>query len=75
MRSVGNTCTPISATWPLTFTQPWAIQSSASRREHRPSSAMRLFRRELTMPFTVIVADARSGACLMGATNEPDAVR
>ncbi len=30
---------------PSTRTQPRAIQSSASRREHRPSSAMRLFNR------------------------------
>ena len=35
----------IAAGAPLTRTQPRAIQFSASRREHRPSSAMRLFRR------------------------------
>eukprot|EP00983_Pelagomonas_calceolata_P132355 1161860-Pelagomonas_calceolata.AAC.3 len=29
---------PIVATWPSTRTKPCAIQSSASRREHRPSS-------------------------------------
>ena len=43
--SCGVTLTPISATAPFTYTHPWAIQSSASRREHRPSSARRLFRR------------------------------
>ena len=32
---------------PFTCTQPWAIHSSASRREHRPSSARRLFRRDV----------------------------
>src|SRR4051794_15205349 len=31
--------------WPSTFTQPLIIQRSASRREHRPSSPMRLERR------------------------------
>ena len=41
----GATCMPISATRPSTLTQPLPIQSSASRREARPSSAMRLFRR------------------------------
>ena len=45
------TLTPIGATCPLTLTQPWSIQRSASRREHRPSSAMRLLRR--TAPGTV----------------------
>src|SRR3954469_14769698 len=45
MRACGPTCRPMGATAPSTFTQPLAIQSSASRREHRPSSAMRLFRR------------------------------
>src|SRR3954471_6914015 len=45
MRAVGPACRPMGATAPSTFTQPLAIQSSASRREHRPSSAMRLFSR------------------------------
>src|SRR6478736_423689 len=47
MRASGVTCRPMGATWPLTRTQPLEIQSSASRREHMPSSAMRLFRREV----------------------------
>ena len=52
--SCGVTLTPISATAPFTYTQPWAIQSSASRREHRPNSARRLFRR--TAPLTLVLA-------------------
>ena len=47
MRSKGLTGLPSTATSPLTLTQPLAIQSSASRREHRPSSAMRLFSRDV----------------------------
>src|SRR4051812_40933410 len=43
MRACGPTCSPMGATVPSTFTQPLAIQSAASRRGHRPSSAMRLF--------------------------------
>src|SRR5215470_769846 len=46
MRAVGDTRTPsVSTTSPSTFTQPLVIQRSASRREHRPSSLMRLERR------------------------------
>src|SRR5678816_140851 len=46
MRALGDTRTPsVSTTWPSTFTQPLSIQRSASRREHRPSSPMRLERR------------------------------
>src|SRR3954469_16030407 len=42
----GSTLLPNSdTTWPSTRTQPRAIHSSASRREHRPSSDMRLDRR------------------------------
>src|SRR5882762_120151 len=46
MRALGDTRTPsMSTTSPSTFTQPLVIQRSASRREHRPSSPMRLERR------------------------------
>src|SRR6187551_2601961 len=49
MRALGDTRTPsVSTTWPSTFTQPLSIQRSASRREHRPSSPMRLERRGLS---------------------------
>src|SRR3954468_16116460 len=48
MRAFGPTSRPVGgATAPSTRTQPLAIQSSASRREPMPSSAMRLFRREV----------------------------
>src|SRR6185312_5616559 len=50
MRSLCLTCRPMGATSPLTLTQPLSIQSSASRREHRPSSAMRLFSRVVVAP-------------------------
>ena len=50
----GATCMPISATRPSTLTQPLPIHSSASRREARPSSAMRLFRR--SVPLSPIAA-------------------
>ena len=43
MRSSGLTGLPSTAVSPLTLTHPLAIQSSASRREQMPSSAMRLF--------------------------------
>src|SRR5579862_4009529 len=46
MRALGDTRTPsVSTTSPSTFTQPLVIQRSASRREHRPSSPIRLERR------------------------------
>ena len=38
---------PITAGCPSTVTQPRAIQSSASRRDASPSSAMRLFKRKV----------------------------
>jgi hypothetical protein len=71
MRSVGSTCTPMGATSPLTLTQPWAIQSSASRREHRPSSAMRLFRREVAMPVARLPACSASRRERTGAAGGP----
>ncbi len=40
----------VSTTTPSTRTQPLTIQSSASRREHRPSSPMRLDRRGSSLP-------------------------
>lgn len=53
----------MAATCPFTSTQPWAIHSSASRREHRPSSARRLFRR---MPSR----GARDGAGAAGTARD-----
>ena len=48
---------PISATRPLTVTQPLSIHSSASRREAMPSSAMRLFRRTVPLaPWAAVLA-------------------
>ena len=42
----GDTRTPsVSTTLPSTLTQPFSIHSSASRREHKPSSLMRFDRR------------------------------
>jgi hypothetical protein len=43
--SLGTTNWPITATSPLTLTQPFSTHSSASRREHMPISAMRLLMR------------------------------
>jgi hypothetical protein len=61
------------ATWPLTLTQPLAIQSSASRREHRPRSAMRLFRRTVSVgPATRVRVPAGAGARRM-APEGPEA--
>src|SRR5438093_6415787 len=45
MWASGSTRWPSTASAPLTFSQPASIQSSASRREARPSAAMRLDRR------------------------------
>ena len=61
------------ATTPLTLTQPCSTQSSASRREHMPNSAMRLFSREVGRPPTVPVAGA--GTWRTGATKAPEATR
>jgi hypothetical protein len=49
MRTSGGDLHAHGATSPLTLTQPLAIQSSASRREAKPSSAMRLFRRTVPL--------------------------
>jgi len=35
----------VATTWPFTFTQPFSIHSSASRREQMPSSLIRLDKR------------------------------
>ena len=61
MRSAAVTCSPMGATSPLTLTQPLAIQSSASRREHKPSSAMRLFKREVSPPTDAGLAPGSGG--------------
>ena len=46
MRACGDTRVPsVSTTAPSTLTQPFSIHSSASRREHRPSSLIRFDRR------------------------------
>ena len=65
MLSVSCTRRPISAGSPFTNTQPRLIQSSASRREHSPISAMRLLRR---MP-----AAAASAACTFCASDRAGA--
>src|SRR5450631_2040527 len=46
MRASCGTRTPsVTTTLPSTFTHPFSIHSSASRREHRPSSLIRFERR------------------------------
>ena len=68
MRTSGATCMPMVAATPLTLTQPLPIQSSASRREASPSSAMRLF--SLSVPLgpmaAVLVCPAGIGGRLAG---------
>src|SRR5258706_14735942 len=68
MRAARGTRTPsVSATLPSTFTHPFSIHSSASRREHRPSSLMRFERRGSSV-FSCFAADFGAGAGVGGAT-------
>ena len=62
IRSLAVTLTPISAMAPFTLTQPLAIHSSASRREHMFSSAMRLFRRVGSLLLAAVPAAPVGGA-------------
>ena len=59
----GGTRVPrVDVTCPSTFTQPFSIHSSASRREHRPSSLIRFDRRGFSGTSGVVETRGRSGA-------------